>query len=84
MKIERLMSGWRITDYPQELVEAVKELEEMLPHLDTWYGIDYPYKMVIAFNPKFKDLRKQLDKEFGTPNIGQTLLWLDLYLRFNH
>jgi hypothetical protein len=84
MKIERLMSGWRITDYPQELVEAVKELEETLPYLKFWYGIDYPYKLLIAFNPRFKDLREQLDQEFGIPNDGEPLPWLDLYLRFNH
>lgn len=84
MKIERLMSGWRITDCPKELEETVWELEKTLPHLDTWYGIDYPYKLVIAFNPKFKDLREQLDQEFGIPNSGEPLPWLDLYLRFNH
>ena len=84
MKIERLMSGWRITDCPKELTKAVQELDEMLPHLVFWYGIDYPYKLVIAFNPKFEDLREQLDQEFGTPNSGEPLPWLGLYLRFNH
>ena len=84
MKIERLSSGWRITDYPKELEEAVSELEKMLPYLKFWYGIDHPYKLVIAFNPKFKDLREQLDKEFRIPNDGKVLPWLDLYLRFNH
>lgn len=83
MKIERLMSGWRITDCPKELEEAVWELEKMLPHLDIWHGIDYPYKLVIAFNPRFEDLHKQLDQEFGA-TADDPLPWLHLYLRFNH
>lgn len=83
MKIERLISGWRITDYPQELEEAVQELEELLPNLDIWYGADRPYKMLIAFNPKFKELREQLGQEFGASD-DNPLPWLNLYLRFNH
>lgn len=83
MKIEERLSGWSIRELPKELEEAAAELDEMLPALDLWYGIDYKYKLVIAYSPKFRELREQLGEYFGASG-DDPLPWLNLYLRFNH
>lgn len=78
MKIEEKISGYSITDLPKELEEDVNKLYELIPHIDSIAGIDYPYKLVLQGNPlKYKKYIQQLREEVGD-------CWYDCYLRFNH